>query len=318
MVEAPAKVKHNVENVAHITPLVKGQIDSLHVSLGDQIERGQTVARMRSVELGNARADVEQAKSSVEVAQSNFDRQKKLEKLEISSERDFIEAKGELKEAEARLQAARARLATFGVRGGSGPTYPLRSKISGTVIEQHASLGETKSSNDTLFVVADHSDVWVIGEVSEKALPRVEPGMEALVTLDAYPGRTWSGSVDWIASTVDEKTRTLPVRVELENPDKTLKPGMFGTLQLKPSKVANPLPLVPVDAVQKVHGNDVVFLPGDKAGHFKPNRVELGAETNGLVEVTGGLEPNAEIVTSGAFDLKAALTAQGRSAAHSH
>ena len=111
MIEAPAKVKHNVENVAHITPLVKGQIADLRVSLGEEVEPGQTVAMMRSVELGNARADVEQAEAMVEVAESNFDRQEKLKELEIASERAFIEARGRLKEAKAKRDAARARLA---------------------------------------------------------------------------------------------------------------------------------------------------------------------------------------------------------------
>ncbi|MFB6374668.1 MAG: efflux RND transporter periplasmic adaptor subunit [Bradymonadaceae bacterium] len=318
MVEATAKVKNDVERVAHISPFVKGQITKLYVSLGDRVEAGQTVARMQSVELGKARAAVQQAQAKLEVAESNFERQKKLKDKGIASERAFIEARGELKTARAELEAARAELQTYGVSGGSGPYYPLRSKIKGTVIEQHAAVGETKSSNDSLFVVADQSVAWVIGQVAEKDIHKVEKGMDAVVTMDAYPDRSWTGTVDWVADTVDEETRVLPVRIVLDNPERTLKPGMFGTVQLKPSNIPDPVPMVPVDAVQKVHGKDAVFVPGDKKGVFKPKQVEVGAESGGLVEITSGLSAGDEIVTAGAFDLKAALTAKGRSAAHSH
>lgn len=306
---APATVKHDVARVAHITPLAQGQIVELHATLGDEVEAGQALAVIRSVALGEARAVLSETKASREVARANFQRQKKLRREGIASEREFLEAKGALRKADARYQSAVAKLRTFGVRGGQGARYPLRSQIGGTIIEQHAALGETKGPGDALFVVADQSKLWVIGRVYERDVSKVQLGMKAQVRLDAYPDRTWKGAVDWMAGTVDEKTRALPVRVVLDNEKGLLKPGLFGTLVLSPASGPEAPILVPVDAVQELDGTDVVFVPGQKQGHFRAVEVELGAEAGRLVEITEGLEAGQKVVTKGAFDLEATLTA---------
>jgi cobalt-zinc-cadmium efflux system membrane fusion protein len=322
-VQTTAAVKHDVNRVAHIAPMVEGQISSIRAQLGDTVEAGQTLAVMRSIALGDARSAINEAEAGVEVARQNFERQKKLVDKGIAAERSFVEAQGALKQAEARFDAAKSRLRALGVAGGSGPTYPLKSHIDGTIIEQHASVGETKGPQDELFVVADQSQVWIIGQVPEQSAHAVKQGMDAVVTLDAYPERSWKGTVDWIASTIDPKSRLLPIRVELANPDDKLKPGMFGTIHLSASDGTRRVAVVSVDAVQQLDGQSVVFVPvvsesGEHEGEFRAEAVELGAESGGQVEVVSGLKPGAKVVTSGAFDLKAAMTAAGRSAAHHH
>ncbi len=315
-VSATAMVEHDIDRLAHVSPLVAGQIVDIRASLGERVEKGQTLAVMRSVELGEARAAVQEARAAEDVARQNFEREQKLVEKGIASKRALLESQGTYEKAKARLQAAGARLRTLGVSGGSGPSYPLRSPFGATIIEQHASLGETKDPGQELFVVADQSKVWVIGQVAETDAYLVKPGMNALVTLDAYPGRTWKGTVDWIASTIDPKTRLLSVRVELDNPKNKVKPGMFGTVELSAADSKRNVALVPVDAVQDINGKKVVFVPGDETGAFAALPVQLGSESGGLVEVLHGLKPGAKLVTQGAFDLKATLTARGRSAGH--
>lgn len=314
-VKATAAVKHDINRVAHITPMVEGQLTDIRAKLGEKVEAGQTLAVMRSVVLGEARSAVHEAKAVLGVARQNYERQKKLVDKGIASQRSFIEAKGALEQAEARYEATRSSLRVLGVSGGSGPSYPLKSYIDGTIIEQRAAVGETKGPQDDLFVVADQSVVWVIGQVPEKHAHAVRNDMEALVTLDAYPDKTWKGTVDWIGSTIDQKTRLLPVRIELENPNNKLKPGMFGMIHLSTAAASRKVPLVPVGAVQQLEGQNVVFIPGERAGEFRPQPVKLGTEADGVVEVVSGLATDAKIVTRGAFEVKAALTAGVRAAA---
>lgn len=316
-VSAPAKVKHSPARKLHVTPLVKGRVSELHVTVGDRVEEGDPLAVMRSIELGRARAAVESATSDLEVARSNFERVEKLRADGIVSDRRFLEAKSEFESAKADLQAARSELETYGVGGGSGPHYTLTSEIDGRVIEQHVSEGEVKSPSESMLMVADNSPVWVVGRVYERDIPKVERGMKASVTLESYPSRTWRGEVDWVADTVDEETRNLRVRVELPNEEGTLRPGMFGRVHLE-AEQAGEVPLVPVGAVQKVHDRQVVFVPGDKPHHYRAKSVETGEEGNGMVEVRSGLQPGDEFVTQGAFDLKATLTASSRSGGHHH
>ena len=316
-VSAPATVQFAPDRKQHVSPLVRGRISELKVTVGDTVKKGETLAVLRSIELGKARAAVQAAKSDLKIATSNFERVEKLNKKGIVSERRFLEAKQRLESARAALESARSELDTYGVSGGSGPYYTLESDIAGRIIKQTASEGEVRGPSETLFVVGQADPVWVIADVFERDIAKVERGMEASVTLEAYPSRTWRGTVDWVADTVDSKTRTLRARIELPNPDGTLRPGMFGAVHLTtdpPDKLA----LVPVGAVQKVDEQQVIFTPADEPRHYRAQPVETGAEEKGLSEIRSGLKPGATYVTRGAFDLRATLTASSRSGGHHH
>jgi len=259
--EVPAEVQLNPDRVAHISPLVEGQLLSVDVTLGDRVEAETQLARLRSVELGQARADLSRTTSLRDVAEQNRDRQRRLREEGISSERSLLEAELAYEQADAERDAARSRLRVFGLRGGSGPDMTLESPIAGVVVERHATRGENVSPDDTLFIVADLSRVWVIGRVYEQQVAQVAPGMNATLTLNAYPGRTWTGTVDFVGATLDESTRTLPIRVEIDNPDGLLRPGLFGSLRLASGQPTSTSVVVPLSAVQTIDNRTVVFVP---------------------------------------------------------
>ena len=308
----PAEVQLNANQAAHVAPLVAGQLREVHVGLGERVAVGQPLVVLRSVALGQARAELQRARAMLEVARANLKRQERLRKEGITSERAYLDAKFEVARARAEQDAARARLRVFGLRGGSGPDMELRSPIAGVVVERHATFGETVDPENTLFLVADLSTVWVMGRVYEQHIGGVREQMAATLTLPAYPGRLWRGTVDYVANTLDEDTRTLAVRVEIENPDETLRPGLFGTLRLLPGgedPQGKPGARVTVaeGAVQTVKGRTVVFVPGDEPGEFRVQDVTLGMRTEGEVEVLEGLAPEAPVVVQGAFILKSQL-----------
>lgn len=317
--EIPAEVQLNPDRVAHISPLVDGQLLSVDVTLGDQVKAGQQLARLRSVALGQARAELSRARAMREVAAQTRKRQRRLRAEGISSERSLLEAELAYKQADAEQDAASSRLRVLGVKGGSGPDMDLSSPIDGLIVERHATRGESVSPSDTLFVVADLSRVWIIGRVYEQQIARVRPGGPATLTLNAYPGRTWPGVVDYVGATLDEATRTLPIRVELENPDGTLRPGLFGALSLAVGEApARAAVLLPQGAVQSMGEGAVVFVPGDAPGEFEARPVTTGASGRGQVEITAGLEAGAEVVVEGAFVLKSELIRGELGHGHAH
>ena len=305
--DVSAEIQFNPDRVAHVSSLVSGQIQSVEAAVGDPVEVGQTLVELNSVELGQARAELSRARALLDVASQNRDRQERLRAEGISSERSLLEAQLLYEEAEAERGAARSRLRVFGVTGGSGPGLTLESPIEGVVVERHATQGENVSPDETLLVVADVGSVWVIGRVYEQQLSRVSPGMHATLTLTAYPGREWSGRVDFVGMALDEATRTLPIRVELDNPDGVLRPGLFGTLRLSSGTTVRSNILVPLDAVQEVDGAPVVFIEGEHSGEFAAVRVALGPQDTRQVEVTAGLSSGQRVVVEGAFALKSEL-----------
>lgn len=305
-IEVPAEVHFDPDRMAHVNTLVDGQLVTVAVTLGDRVEADQELATFRSVEIGQARAELHRADAFRDVARSTLERQTRLNDEGISSERSLLDAQLRVEEADAALDAARARLQVFGVRGGRGGDMTLTSPIAGSIIERHATRGENVSSEETLFVVADSSSVWVMGRVYEREAPRVATGMRAALTLGAYPGREWVGSINYVAASLDESTRSLPIRVEIPNTDGALRPGMFGTLELGAPEAHRASVVVPSGAVQSLDNQTVVFLRREP-GEFEAVDVTLGRDTGGQAEVLTGLSAGDPLVVEGAFILLSEL-----------
>lgn len=307
-IDVPAEVELNPNRTAHVTPMVAGQIDKVHVSLGDSVEAKQALATMRSVALGEARSYVANSRAAAEVARANFLRQEELKREGIGSQRAYLEAQGELRSAESDLAAANERLHVYGGRKGAGSTTTIRSPLKGTVIERHATAGEVVSEGSSLFMVSDLSEVWVVGRVYEQDVAAARKGAPAVVTLQAYPEKEWPGEVSYVSHTLDPHTRTLDIRVELDNSDGTLRPGLFGRISLSPENdSAGQMPVIPETALQRVEGQTLVFVSTDEEGVFHPTFVTLGAKSRGKVEIRDGLSEGDEVVVSGAFTLKSEL-----------
>lgn len=331
-VEVPAEVQFNPDRIAHVTPLVPGQLVEVFVDLGDSVEPGDRLAKFRSVEFGRARSKLERAKSMVDVATAAFDRQKKLRELRISSEQSFLEAQQALTEARAELNAARSELSVMGAKRGAGADDIIRAPISGTVVERHATRGEYVRPEDKLFVIGDLSEVWVMGRVPERDVGALSVGDPTRINLVADSSRTWEGTIDYIASRLDEDTRTLQVRTRLNNEDRALRPGLFGTMQLRKAAVPGAsgdnqrVVTLPENAVQELGDAKVVFIPvpddGDDAHgssvKFEIVEVTTGVRADGMVEILEGVELGQAVVVDGAFVLKSQKMRSELGHGHAH
>jgi len=307
-INVPAEVRANPDEVVRITPLAAGRVEGVRVELGASVRKGQELAVLRSNDLGDARAQLSQAKAAVEVTQQNLDRQRKLRDQGIASERDVQEARLRLTEAESARDGAAARLQVFGTSGGRGASLRLSSPINGVVVQRNATRGETVGSDGVLFTVANLDRVWVVGRASEQDVGSVGTGTHATVTLRAYPGRTWSGALSYVAHMLDERTRTLDVRIELDNLDGVLRPGLFGTLHIEGgAQATEPVPIVPASAVTDVRGKSTVFVPGEAPHTFRAVAVLTGNHSADETEILEGLTAKQCVVTRGVFVLKSEL-----------
>jgi cobalt-zinc-cadmium efflux system membrane fusion protein len=154
--------------------------------------------------------------------------------------------------------------------------------------------------------------------VYEQDISRIATGDRATFTVRSYPGRTFAGQVSWIADTIDEATRTLPIRLEVDNEDRVLKPGMFARITIALEKRSARV-LLPGDAVLQSGGRTIVFVP-EGPGRFEIREVERGLASRTHVEILHGLEVGELVVIRGAFQLKATLVTSslGGHAGHGH
>jgi len=305
--------------VTHLTPRAEGVVRSVRVVLGQKVAAGQPLLEMESVALGEAESQYLESEASLRLARRAFERQAKLREEGISSEKEFLVARQELETAGIRTQAVADKLRRMGLTppeiealakagpGGANGKLVIRSPAAGTILEMHAVPGETLRSDQGVFTIGDLSLLWVSADVYEGQVQQVlshegHGDMRAVVTSRAFPDESFPASVDLVSPSMDEKTRTLKVRVGVKNPKGRLRAGMFVNVQLfLPS--GDEVVLAPRTAVLADEGRAFVFVRHH--GEYWVRRpVEPGRASGGNVEVRRGLSGGETIATEGSFLLK--------------
>lgn len=311
--ESTGQVGFNEDRLAHAGTRIPGRIVAIKVSLGARVRRGQTLAVVDSLELGQAKAAYLQARAREELTSEVYERENRLAAEKISSEQEALTARAAHLEASAELRRADETLRLLGMTARevqglrqAEPTSslsPISSPFDGTVVEKSASLGEMVQPEQKLFTVADLGTVWLWVDVFEKDLRRVHPGDGATVAVDAYPGEVFQGKVSLLAETVDAATRTARARVIVENRDGRLRPGMFARIRLfdPHSRPEGPgVAVVPESAVQRQGDGYVAFVP-EGARRYRLREVRIGRKAGDRVEVLSGLKAGEKVVVKGTF-----------------
>jgi len=292
---------------AEVGVSVTARVVRLIAAPGQTVRTGQVLAEAQSVELGRARADYDAAQARVTLARSALERKRALADR-IVPRREVQEAEADLAAAQAELRSAEATLQALGVSarsGGDASRLPLISPIGGTVIERNIVLGQMIDPEHVAFRIGDLGSLWLVAHAYERDAVRVAVGAPARVTLAAYPGQVFTGRVAYVGRQVDAASRTIPVRVELANPQHALRPGMSASAWLQISTGGQSVVVtVPVAALQRLRDQWVVFVPKSERT-LEIRTVGRGRDLQGQVEVLTGLRPGETVVVDGAFLLKA-------------
>lgn len=306
---------------AEVGPPIDARVLEVLAEPGRRVRAGETLALLQSAELGRARADFQAATARVELARSALERKRSLGEGRIVPRREIEEAAADLAAAESELRAAKGALTALGVpaEGGDDPSrFPLVSPVAGVVIERSIVRGQMLSSDATAFRVGDLARLWMIAHVFERDAVRVAPGAKVPVELAAFPGRSFDGTVTLVGRHVESGSRTIPVRIEIENPDGALRPGMSGSALLPVSDGGAAIVALPVASLQRLDDSWVVFLPKAE-GTFEIRKVGRGRDLGGEVEIVSGLKAGESVVVDGAFLLKAeAEKTEGGGDEHGH
>lgn len=310
-------ITYDQNRVSHIGPRTEGRVIELRADLGSRVQGGQVLAVLESPAVGATRADLHEAEALLRIQTENYGREKRLEAQGISSRKELLDAEAALRRVEAAVQSATERLRTLGAGHGEGGQFAIVAPFAGVIVQKHATLGEVAGPSDQLFTVADLSRLWIELDIFESDLQRVSTDQPVTVGTAAYSGAAFSGRIAYIADVLDPERRTVRARVEVDNPDRLLKPGMFATAEIEVGS-GEPVVVVPRQAVQEVEGRQVVWVPGEMQGQFRTNPVEIGAATgDGRVRILSGLAAGTPVVVAGAFTLKAELS-KGEFGGHGH
>lgn len=180
-------------------------------------------------------------------------------------------------------------------------SYEIKSLTAGTIIQKHATIGEVIPENSEVFVVANLDTVWIDMNVYPKDLPYMKEG-EAVRILGPAKGLESEGKIAYVGPIVSEHTRTAMARVVIPNKNGKWRPGMFVTAKVAVDRLPASI-VAPKESVQNVEGKPSIFVKTEKG--FLPKPVTLGREDAKNYEIVDGLEAGDQLVTEGAFVLKA-------------
>lgn len=303
------RVDFDEHSVARIGASVTGRVTDINGAVGDSVRTGSILAQLHSTELGNAQLAYLKAEAHRTQAARATERARLLHAADVIGSAELQKRETELSVAQVETRAAVDQLRVMGVSanaiaqtartGAITSVSPVVSTIQGTIVERRVNKGQVVQPADVLFIVADLSRLWVVAQVPESQIGRVAVGqpVQIVVTSSSQPLR---GRIAWIADTVNPETRTVTVRSELENPQRSLKPAMLASVMIEPRAVDRLV--VPGSAVVRENNQDHVFVRAQD-GTFRLVQVTLGNESSGLRVVHSGLQGGEPIVTEGAFHL---------------
>ena len=276
--------------IAQVAPKFGGFVERLHVDFtGQPVRRGQPLLEVYSPELVAAQEELLVAR--------------RLERTMDESTVPGVPAG-----SSNLLAAARRRLRLWDISeaqieeilrtGEVRRTLTLHAPASGVVVEKNVVDGQAIQAGQTLYTIADLSEVWIDAELREADAGNVREGSGATIELAAFPGRPFKGRVEYVYPTLQEVSRTLRARVAVANSEGRLKPGMYATVRITtPTRRAL---TVPASAVIRTGERSMVFVDMG-GGSLMPHEVETGRTGEAYVEILSGVEPGQRVVTSAQF-----------------
>ena len=304
------RVDFDEQRIARIGAPVTGRVVELLADTGQAVSQGQSLAKLHSVELGNAQLSYVKFSAQAKLQQQSAERARLLFNADVIGAAELQRRESEFAIAKAEQQAAADQLRVLGVSaqaldsiaagGGINSISPVVATLSGIVVERKVVRGQVVQPADALFTVADLSRVWVTAQVPEAESSAVRIGQTVEVEVPALANSTRKGKLIFVGDIVNPETRTVTVRTEMDNPGRELKPAMLATMLIQ-SRPHDRL-VVPAQAVVREDNDEYVFVAeGERS--FRLTRVRLRADQQGLRVVDHGLRPGDKIVVDGAFHL---------------
>ncbi len=302
VVRAAGRVEPDERRIYAVSPKFEGYVERLHVNVtGQPVGKGQPLFEVYSPELVSAQREyaiaaqgVESLKDAGGTAQAGM---KQLAQSSLLRLRNW--------------DISDAQIKALAQSGETKRTLTFRSPVGGVITEKKALQGMRFMPGEELYKVADLSSVWVVADVFEQDISLVKSGATAKVRINAYPDKIFEGKIGYVYPTLNDATRTVPVRVELANPGLLLKPAMFAQVEL-PTGGRGQVVTVPTSAVIDSGTRQIVLVQAGE-GRFEPREVKLGARSDNYVEVMDGVKDGEPVVVAANFlidaesNLKAAV-----------
>lgn len=311
VVQSTGKVSINEDRVVHIVPKASGIVLKTRKNIGEQVKAGEVLAQLQSRELAEAKSAYLAALKKLQMANGVLDTEQKLFDKKVSAAQDYHTAKGTADQAQIDVDLTKQKLHAFGLSKGdidklaeADPEtlgiYEMVSPITGTVIMKEITPGEMLTTDRETYIIADLNTVWGDIVVYPNDLPTVKEGQIAEITCS--DGRSAKGKIIYRSPTINDETRTARAIMLINNREGKWHPGTYFCSGIR-TQAEQAAVVVPKEAIQKVEGNNVVFVFNNDLFEIRP--VVLGNSDSKNIEITSGLEAGEQFAASNTFILKA-------------
>jgi cobalt-zinc-cadmium efflux system membrane fusion protein len=327
-INLPGVLSLDPQRTAQISSLLDGKVVFVGAKVGDEVRQNQVLVTVHAPALAQAKTVYLQAAARRELARREFERAENLLKQEAIDQKEHLRRRTEFENASSEFAVAESNLHSYGleqdavealltqarrpINGTTAmddlaePYLKLSAPIAGHVVLCDVINGQHIEPQKMLLTVSDLSTLWAFLDAREADVPHVARGRAVRITTSLYPDRVWQGRVDHVGDIVDEKTRTVKIRVVVGNDGRLLKPNMYVQGELPDAVSARDVLTLPQEAIQTIGGESVVFVRHG-ADQFVARPVEVGDRVGARRVVLQGLKESEVVVVAGAFNLKAEL-----------
>lgn len=326
-ISALSEVKLNQYKTIKVSPSITTRVEKRHVRIGDQVKKGDLLALLHTIattdisanvlatadlaassaELG---ASIAEAKGELAAATATWNRIRSLGKDAVSGKR-YTEARIAKEQAEAKLAAygkSKSQVKKLLSSGSKAVQkhFELRAEQAGMVIKDDFVLGQIVNPEDVLFEISDMDHLWVEANIKPKDVSKIVIASKASIMVD---GKTLPGKVIFIGRVLNEKTRTLPVRIEVNTKGASLYPGQFVKTSIS-SKTTHAAIAIPAESVLRSPDGDWMLFVEEAPGRFVPKEVEI-VQNMGDTVVVSGIDAGTTIVSKGVFFVQSEMAKSG-------
>ncbi len=293
------KITPEENKITSIFPVVAGYVTKLNVSLGDYVQKGQTLATIRSTDIAGFEKEKRDAETDLLVANKNLKTATELYESKLNTERDIVAAKKEVETAEAELNRINEVFKIY--NAGKGSYYNVVAPISGFITDKkiNADMQLPSGLNESIFTIAQIDEVFVTANVYETEISKLSMNMPVEIELLSYPGKRFYGKIDKILNILDPVTKTLKIRIRLPNPGFTLKPDMAATVFITRDE-GEQKPAIPAEAVVFDKSKYYVMLFHQRDS-IETRIVEPLKTTAGITYFSTGLQPGEKVISKNAL-----------------
>lgn len=333
----PGVMSLNQNRTALISSFVPGKVISLSADLGDKVRKGQVLLTINSPEFAQAKANFLQARAKFKLSRKEYERAKMLLKEKAMEEREYLRREAEYEKLSTEYGVYGSLLHSYGIPHEqideflkecdqaaeegklcemANPNQSITSPIQGTIIFRDVVIGEHVEPSKILFTVSDLNTLWAILDAYEKDFPFISPDCRVTIASSLYPDVHFEAQIAYISDLIDQKLRTVKIRVKVLNREGLLRPNMYiqGFIE---SAATQEVLSVPEEAIQNMNGKKIVFVL-EKENVFAAKPVKLGAKLGDRRIITEGLEEKERVVIKGAFNLKTELSKTAFGQVHVH